>query len=85
MDYDKKSPTTIKFFKKAQNKIHYEIINDKAKIFIVGITPGWTQTSITYKTVRNGLMNNLESENIKKQCLIGFPHPSGVNRHKKTV
>ena len=25
---------------------HNEIINKKAKIFIVGITPGWTQTDI---------------------------------------
>lgn len=23
VDYDKKSPTTIKFFKKVQNKMHY--------------------------------------------------------------
>ncbi len=25
MDYDKKSPTTIKFFKKVQNKLHFVI------------------------------------------------------------
>lgn len=47
---------------------HNEIINDNAKIFIVGITPGWTQTSIAYKTAHNGLINNLEHETIKKQC-----------------
>ena len=47
---------------------HNEIINNKAKIFIVGITPGWTQTSIAYKTAYDGLMNNLEHEEIKWQC-----------------
>lgn len=41
---------------------HNEVINDKAKIFIVGITPGWTQTSIAYKTAYDGLVNNLEYE-----------------------
>ena len=34
---------------------HNEIINEKAKIFIVGITPGWTQTVIAYKTAHNGI------------------------------
>lgn len=47
---------------------HNEIINDKAKIFIVGITPGWTQTSIAYKTAQIGLLNGLDSEEIRKQC-----------------
>ena len=28
IDYDKKSPTTIKFFKKVQNKMHYAICNN---------------------------------------------------------
>ena len=45
---------------------HNETINTKAKVFIVGITPGWRQTSIAYKTARNGLINNLEAEIIKK-------------------
>ena len=47
---------------------HNETINNNAKIFIVGITPGWTQTSIAYKTARNGLINNLVPELIKKEC-----------------
>ena len=47
---------------------HNEIINEKAKIFIVGITPGWTQTSIAYNTAHDGLINNLEYEEIKKEC-----------------
>ena len=47
---------------------HNEIINNKAKIFIVGITPGWTQTSIAYKTANEGLINNLMPNLIKQQC-----------------
>jgi len=47
---------------------HNEIINKKAKIFIVGITPGWTQTDIAYKTANKGLINNLEYEKIKMEC-----------------
>lgn len=47
---------------------HNEIINEQAKIFIVGITPGWTQTSIAYQTAHNGLINNLTSDQIKKEC-----------------
>lgn len=47
---------------------HNEIINDKAKIFIVGITPGWTQTNIAYKTAQKELLNNSKPELIKKEC-----------------
>ena len=32
---------------------HNEVINDKAKVFIIGITPGWTQTIIAYKTAHD--------------------------------
>ena len=37
---------------------HNEIINDNAKIFIIGITPGWTQTKIAYETAYKLLLNN---------------------------
>lgn len=47
---------------------HNEIINKEAKIFIVGITPGWTQTSIAYKTANQGLNLKKEIEVIKKEC-----------------
>lgn len=47
---------------------HNEIINNKAKIFIVGITPGWTQTSIAYKIAHEGLINNLMPNLIKQEC-----------------
>ncbi len=47
---------------------HNEIVNRDAKVFIVGITPGWTQTSIAYKTAYEGLINKLDYESIKKEC-----------------
>lgn len=72
--FDKKDILNKKFLliKKQKMEIYYaphnEIINEKAKIFIVGITPGWTQTSIAYETANNGLKNNMEYEFIKKEC-----------------
>ena len=47
---------------------HNEIINKSAKIFIIGITPGWSQTSIAYKTANKGLNNNFDYESIKYEC-----------------
>lgn len=73
-DFEKNSILSENFllFSKNNMKIYYaphnEIINEKAKIFIVGITPGWTQTSIAYNTAHDGLINNLEYEEIKKEC-----------------
>ena len=73
-DFGKKSILSDKFllFSKDNMKIYYaphnEIINNNARVFIVGITPGWTQTSIAYKTAYDGLINNLENEDIKKAC-----------------
>lgn len=62
----------FELFSKNNMKIYYaphnEIINEKAKVFIVGITPGWTQTSIAYKTAHEGLINKLNHEVIKKEC-----------------
>ena len=47
---------------------HNEIINKDAKVFIVGITPGWTQTKIAYQTAFEGLKKGLSKEEIKKNC-----------------
>ena len=72
--FDKKSILNEKFllFSKNNMEIYYaphnEIINNNARVFIVGITPGWSQTSIAYTTAHNGLMNNLDYETIKKEC-----------------
>lgn len=73
-NFEKEDILNKKFelFRKNNMKIYYaphnEIVNEKAKIFIVGITPGWTQTSIAYKTAHNGLVNKLDYETIKKEC-----------------
>lgn len=64
----------FKLYSDTKNRIkiyyapHNEIINKNAKIFIVGITPGWTQTSIAYKTAKDGIMKNLSSDEIRKNC-----------------
>lgn len=47
---------------------HNEIINSNAQVFIVGITPGWQQTSIAYKTANKCLNNNLDYETTKYEC-----------------
>lgn len=72
--FDKENILNEKFelYNKDNMKIYYaphnETINNKARIFIAGITPGWTQTSIAYKTAHNGIINHLEPELIKKEC-----------------
>lgn len=72
--FEKKDLLTENFKLQEQNKIkifyapHNEIVNKEAKIFIVGITPGWTQTSIAYKTASDGLRKGLSYEEIKKEC-----------------
>ena len=72
--FDKENILNEKFelYNKDNMKIYYaphnETINNKASIFIVGITPGWTQTSIAYKTAHDAILNNLEPELIKKEC-----------------
>ncbi len=49
---------------------HNEIVNENAKVMIVGITPGWTQTKIAYQTAYDGLFHHLNDEQIKKNCKI---------------
>lgn len=47
---------------------HNEIVNSDAKVFIVGITPGWTQVKIAYKTAHDALGERLDYETIKMMC-----------------
>lgn len=73
-DFNKKSilKKNFKLFGDGKMEIYYaphnEVINKEAKVFIVGITPGWTQTSIAYKTAFEGLNEKLEHESIKWEC-----------------
>lgn len=62
------------FFLKKENKLklyyapHNEYINTKARILIVGICPGWTQTEIAFRNVKEDLKNNLDVPIILKNC-----------------
>ncbi len=47
---------------------HNEFINKQAKILIVGITPGWTQTQIAYKTANQEIKKKNKMNDILKQC-----------------
>lgn len=47
---------------------HNEYINEKAKIIIVGITPGWSQMQRAYQTAKNGLEMRCLDEEICFQC-----------------
>lgn len=53
---------------------HNEVIDEKAKIFIVGITPGWTQSSIAYKTANEGLSKKMK----KCRKIIDVKHTSNI-------
>lgn len=47
---------------------HNETINKKAKVFIVGITPGWTQTSIAYKVAKDELSLDKDFSEVRRTC-----------------
>ncbi len=47
---------------------HNEFINTEAQILIIGITPGWTQTQIAFKTANGGLIKNNDITDILKEC-----------------
>ena len=72
--FEKEDILNKKFLLEKDEKIniyyapHNEFVNKKAKIFVIGITPGWTQTQIAYKTANEGLVNNVEIIDILKKC-----------------
>lgn len=72
--FDKSDILSVKFLLHSEGALemyyapHNEYINKTAKVFIVGICPGWTQTQIAYKTANEGLKNNLPHTEIQKQC-----------------
>ena len=49
---------------------HNEYINFKAKIFIIGITPGFQQMSTAMATAREGIENGKSIEEIKYDCKV---------------
>lgn len=46
---------------------HNEIINEKARVFIVGITPGWKQMERSIYTARKCLINGMSMEETRKR------------------
>lgn len=49
---------------------HNEFINPKAKVFIVGITPGFNQMSTALAAARKGFENNDPIEKIQYDCKV---------------
>lgn len=49
---------------------HNEYQNKDARVVIVGICPGWTQTEIAYKVAKKDLDDNLTVNEIFKHCKV---------------
>lgn len=49
---------------------HNEYCNKKAKIFIIGIAPGFTQMEVAFRTARLGIESGLPLVDIQKNCKI---------------
>ena len=59
IDYDKKSPTTINFFKKVQNKMHYAVLHQTAAEIIYNRADSEKENMglTSCKNSRNGLIS----------------------------
>ncbi|MGX4599691.1 hypothetical protein [Faecalimicrobium sp. JNUCC 81] len=72
--YTKEELLTNDFLIEKENNVeiyyapHNEYINPKAKVFIVGITPGFEQMSTAISTARRCLSENIDVEKIKYEC-----------------
>lgn len=49
---------------------HNEYINPKAKIFIIGITPGFQQMSTAIATARKEMENNVSIDEVQYKCKV---------------
>jgi len=62
----------FKLYEQGKMKIFYaphnEYINKNAKILIVGICPGWTQTEIAIRTAKTEIGKNEDMNKISKEC-----------------
>ncbi|MEG0775002.1 hypothetical protein [Clostridium sp.] len=74
MVYEKEDILTLDFLIEKQESMeiyyctHNEYINEKAKIFIVGITPGFQQMSKSLAIAREAIEEKLSLENISYIC-----------------
>ena len=64
---------------------HNEYINERAKILIVGITPGWSQTQRAYQTAKDGLEMHDTDENICFQCKLESRFAGTMRRNLITM
>src|SRR5580765_7468404 len=46
----------------------FDYLNDRARLVVVGITPGWTQMEIAYRCARRALLNDLPFEEVNKHA-----------------
>lgn len=60
---------------------HNEFINEVAKIFIVGITPGLSQTKIAYQTAKIDMEQNLSEEKICFDCKMNSRFAGTMRRN----
>ena len=64
---------------------HNEFINKQAKVFIVGITLGWTQTKIAYEIAKKGLNQKLAYKEIKQNCKKGARFAGSMRKNIITM
>jgi hypothetical protein len=58
---------TFRLYSDQQLTIYYapfDRVNTRARLAIVGVTPGWTQMEIGYRTARQGLLDGSEDDEI---------------------
>ncbi len=74
--YTKEDLLIDKFLIDKENKIeiyyapHNEYLNPKAKVFIIGITPGFQQMSVAIKTAKKELEKSNDIEEIQYRCKV---------------
>lgn len=49
---------------------HNEYVNEKARVLVVGITPGWSQTKIAYQTAQRALRSGRTDAQVCFECKI---------------
>lgn len=60
---------------------HNELINERAKVAIVGITPGWTQMEIAYREARQGIDENKPAEQILTDAKKAAGFAGSMRKH----
>src|SRR5699024_8691878 len=64
---------------------HNEWINKEAKIFIVGITPGWSQMEAAYKQLRQSMERDEPMEKMLEQAKIAASFSGTMRKNLTTM